>query len=123
MNCHPAQQHDIRRNLRHFDLLRDSDLSHSIVKRGADPTSPHRFNKIREVGFNALGREFRLVLSPKKGLLHPKFKAVEVVDEGGDGEGRPSREQDDSLESARGDRGAPTITTPLARGAKKGERN
>ena len=93
LNCHPAQQHDIRRNLRHFDLLRDSDLSHSIVKRGADPTSPHRFNKIREVGFNALGREFRLVLSPKKGLLHPKFKAVEVVDEGSDGEGRPSREQ------------------------------
>ena len=50
---------DIRRNLRHFDLLRDSDLSHSIVKRGADPTSTHKFNKIREVGFNALGREFR----------------------------------------------------------------
>ena len=50
---------DIRLNLRHFDLIRDSDLSHSIVKRGADPTSPHKFNKIREVGFNALGREFR----------------------------------------------------------------
>ena len=27
------------------------------------------------------------MLSPKKGLLHPKFKAVEVVD-GDDGEGR-----------------------------------
>ena len=53
------QKQDIRLNLRHFDLIRDSDLSHSIVKRGADPTSPHKFNKIREVGFNALGREFR----------------------------------------------------------------
>ncbi len=42
--------------------------------------SPHRFNKIREVGFKALGREFRLVLSPKKGLLHKNFKAVEVDD-------------------------------------------
>ena len=50
---------DIRRNLRHFDVIRDTDLSHNIVKRGADPTSPHKFNKIREVGFNALGREFR----------------------------------------------------------------
>ena len=54
-----GQKQDIRKNLRSFELLRDSDLSHSIVKRGADPTSPHKFNKIREVGFNALGREFR----------------------------------------------------------------
>ena len=53
------QKQDIRKNLRSFELLRDSDLSHSVVKRGADPTSPHKFNKIREVGFNALGREFR----------------------------------------------------------------
>ena len=30
----------------------------------------------------------RLVLSPKKGLLHPKFKAVEVVDVGDDGKAR-----------------------------------
>ena len=80
---------DIRRNLRHFDVIRDTDLSHNIVKRGADPTSPHKFNKIREVGFSALGRQFRLVLSPKKGLLHPKFKAVEV---GADGDGEPTEQ-------------------------------
>ena len=30
--------------------------------------------------FQALGRDFRLILSPKKGLLHPKFRAVEVDD-------------------------------------------
>ena len=28
----------------------------------------------------ALGRDFRLILSPKKGLLHPKFRAVELDD-------------------------------------------
>ena len=28
----------------------------------------------------ALGRDFRLILSPKKGLQHPKFRAVEVDD-------------------------------------------
>jgi disintegrin and metalloproteinase domain-containing protein 17 len=75
---------DIRDNLRYFEVLRDADFSHNIVKRGADPTSSHRFNKIREIGFKALGKDFRLVLSPKKGLLHPKFKAVEVdVDDDG----------------------------------------
>ena len=30
--------------------------------------------------FQALGRDFRLILSPKKGLLHPKFRAVELDD-------------------------------------------
>ena len=44
-------------------------------------SSTHRHNKIREVGFRVLGRDFRLILSPKKGLLHPNFKAVEIVDD------------------------------------------
>lgn len=30
------------------------------------------------ISFQALGRDFRLILSPKKGLLHPKFRAVEI---------------------------------------------
>lgn len=47
--------------------------------------SNHKYNKIREVGFRVLGHDFRLVLSPKRGLLHPKFKAVEIVDEDGPG--------------------------------------
>ncbi len=29
---------DLARNLRHYETLSSSDLSHSIVKRGADPT-------------------------------------------------------------------------------------
>jgi len=80
-------------SLAYYETVDPSSLSHSIVKRGADPTrqassmknhfeamiglfsrSTHRFNKIREVGFTALGREFRLVLSPTNGLLHPNFK-------------------------------------------------
>ena len=65
-------------NLKYYETMRSSDLSHSIVKRGVDPTSTHKHNKIREVGFKVLGKEFRLILSPKKGLLHPKFKAVEI---------------------------------------------
>ncbi len=43
--------------------------------------STHKYNKIREVGFRVLGHDFRLVLSPKRGLLHSKFKAVEIVDD------------------------------------------
>ena len=72
-----GQKQDIRKNLRSFELLRDSDLSHSIVKRGADPTSPHKFNKIREVGFNALGREFR-----DDGLLSQVWQILSKVTAG-----------------------------------------
>ena len=65
---------DLTDRVRHFETLTSSDLSHKIVKRGLDPNGIHKFNKIREVGFKTLGREFRLILSPKKGLLHPNFK-------------------------------------------------
>ena len=65
---------DLTDRVRHFETLTSSDLSHKIVKRGIDPNGIHKFNKIREVGFKTLGREFRLILSPKKGLLHPNFK-------------------------------------------------
>ena len=71
---------DLRKNLHYFEVLHSSQFGHNIVKRGAQP-SDHPFNKIREVNFKALGRDFRLILSPKKGLLHPKFKAVEVDDD------------------------------------------
>merc|ERR1712226_406608 len=72
---------DLTDRVRHFETLSSSDLSHKIVKRGIDPNGVHKFNKIREVGFKTLGREFRLILSPKKGLLHPNFKAVEIDDD------------------------------------------
>jgi len=71
---------NLSKRVRHFETLHSSHLSHTIVKRGLDPEGTHKFNKIREVGFRTLGRDFRLILSPKKGLLHPNFKAVEIDD-------------------------------------------
>jgi disintegrin and metalloproteinase domain-containing protein 17 len=71
---------DLSKNLRYYETLHKSELSHSIVKRGANPSN-HKFNQIREIDFKALGRNFRLILSPKKGLLSPTFKAVELDDE------------------------------------------
>ena len=65
---------NLSKRVRHFETLHSSHLSHTIVKRGLDPDGTHKFNKIREVGFRTLGRDFRLILSPKKGLLHPNFK-------------------------------------------------
>lgn len=56
-------------------------LKHKIVKRGL-LDSHHPFNKINEVEFSTLGRNFRLILSPSKSLLHSNFKA-HVIDENG----------------------------------------
>ncbi|KAB7493873.1 ADAM 17-like protease [Armadillidium nasatum] len=68
-------------NLRYYEKLHSSQFSHHIVKRGLKESN-HRFNKIKEVSFSALGRDFRLILNPRKGLLDPYFKAY-VVDENG----------------------------------------
>ena len=67
---------DLSKRVRYFEKLSSSELSHRIVKRGADPGGTHKHNKIREVGFRTLGRDFRLILSPHKGLLHPNFKVI-----------------------------------------------
>eukprot|EP00096_Caligus_rogercresseyi_P007481 TRINITY_DN2534_c0_g1_i2.p1 TRINITY_DN2534_c0_g1~~TRINITY_DN2534_c0_g1_i2.p1 ORF type:complete len:788 (-),score=146.76 TRINITY_DN2534_c0_g1_i2:232-2595(-) len=78
----PASDNDhFPHNLAYYEFLSVSDLSHSIVKRGLED-SPHPYNKIKEVGFKALGREFRLLLSPKTGLLHKSFKALEENEDG-----------------------------------------
>ena len=70
---------DLSKRVRHFETLSSSHLSHTIVKRGLDPEGTHKFNKIREVGFRTLGRDFRLILSPKRGLLHPNFRVCTYV--------------------------------------------
>ncbi|PSN49544.1 ADAM 17-like protease [Blattella germanica] len=75
----------IHKNLKHFETLHASQFSHNIVKRGVKH-SDHPFNKIREVSFTTLGRDFRLILTPKKGILHSKFKAYTVD---GDGQEKP----------------------------------
>ena len=71
---------DLTKNLRYYETLHRSQLSHSVVKRGAT-LSTHKYNQIKEVEFKALGKDFKLILSPTKGLLSPTFRAVEVDDE------------------------------------------
>ncbi|CAL4094030.1 unnamed protein product, partial [Meganyctiphanes norvegica] len=68
-------------NLKYYETIHSSAFNHQIVKRGLKD-STHRFNKIKEVSFNALGRDFRLILNPRKGLLDPQFKAYAVDGEG-----------------------------------------
>ncbi|KAK7066718.1 Disintegrin and metalloproteinase domain-containing protein 17 [Halocaridina rubra] len=69
--------HPYHPNLRYYEVIEPSAFSHTIVKRGTKESN-HRFNKIKEVEFNALGRDFRLILNPRKGLLHPQFKAYAI---------------------------------------------
>ena len=71
---------DLTKNLRYFETIHKSQLSHHIVKRGVTP-STHKYNQIKEVEFKTLGKDFKLILSPTKGLLSSKFRAVEVDDE------------------------------------------
>ena len=71
---------DLTKNLRHFETIHKSQFGHTIVKRGAT-LSTHKYNQIKEVEFKALGKDFKLILSPTKNLLSPKFRAVEVDDE------------------------------------------
>ncbi|XP_073993289.1 ADAM 17-like protease Tace isoform X2 [Rhodnius prolixus] len=75
----------IYKNLKYFDTLQASDLTHHIVKRGLKESS-HPYNKIKEVNFKILGRDFRLILTPRKGVLHSKFQAYSVD---GDGNEKP----------------------------------
>ena len=42
-------------NLKYYELIRSSAFKHHIVKRGTTESN-HRFNKIKEVQFSALGR-------------------------------------------------------------------
>lgn len=56
-------------------------MKHTIVKRGLKESN-HPFNKIKEVEFKTLGRNFRLILSPKRTVLHSKFKAYAVNADG-----------------------------------------
>ncbi|XP_042889599.1 ADAM 17-like protease [Penaeus japonicus] len=64
-------------NLRYYEVIDSAAFNHHIVKRGTTESN-HRFNKIKEVQFSALGRDFRLILNPRKGLLHSQFKAYAV---------------------------------------------
>ncbi|XP_025837594.1 ADAM 17-like protease isoform X2 [Agrilus planipennis] len=76
-----ATNASIYENLKYFEIMHADELHHHIVKRGAQE-SVHPLNKIKEVRFKTLGRDFRLILSPKKDMLHSKFKAYAVDADG-----------------------------------------
>lgn len=65
------------KNLRHYETLSVSDISHKLVKRGA-AFSYHPYNTIKEVDFKTLGKHFRLILHPHKDVVHENFQAYEV---------------------------------------------
>lgn len=71
----------VHKNLKYFETIHADKLKHKIVKRGLKESS-HPFNKIKEVEFSALGQNFKLVLSPKREVIHSKFKAYSVDADG-----------------------------------------
>lgn len=71
----------IHKNVKYYDILHASDLSHKIIKKGLQESN-HPFNKIKEITFKTLGKHFRLILTPKKGILHSKFQATTVDADG-----------------------------------------
>ncbi|XP_017778197.1 PREDICTED: ADAM 17-like protease isoform X1 [Nicrophorus vespilloides] len=71
----------IHKNLKYYETFHADKLTHKIVKRGLKE-SDHPFNKIKEVNFDALGRNFRVILTPKRGVLHSNFKAYTVDGDG-----------------------------------------
>lgn len=76
------QTGQLHKNLKHYEVLHaDEDLQHSVVKRGTKPSS-HPFNVIKEVTFQTLGRNFRLILHPHKQVLHSNFRAYTVDADG-----------------------------------------
>ncbi|XP_031330294.1 ADAM 17-like protease isoform X1 [Photinus pyralis] len=74
-------QGSIYNNLKYFEIIHADHLSHHVVKRGLQE-SDHPFNTIKEVAFKALGKDFRIILTPKRDVLHSKFKAYSVDGDG-----------------------------------------
>ncbi|CAG0917009.1 unnamed protein product [Notodromas monacha] len=75
---------DLRENLRHFEVLHSSELSHERMKRDTDqrtPTHPAGV-PLKELSFKAMGKEFNLMLSPRRGVLDKDFEAAVMKEDG-----------------------------------------
>lgn len=68
-------------NLKYYEILHSDFLKHTVIKRGATDSS-HPFNRVNEIELNILGHNFRLIVSPRVSVLHPKFTAY-VIDAAG----------------------------------------
>ena len=66
---------DLSLSLKHYEFIHKKDVSHNVVKRGVE-WSENKFNHIREVTLSALGKKFRLILSPQRGLFSGNFKVI-----------------------------------------------
>ena len=51
------------------------------MKRGIKESN-HPYNSIKELSFSALGKDFRLILHPSKGILHHNFQSYSVDGDG-----------------------------------------
>ncbi|XP_056632369.1 ADAM 17-like protease isoform X1 [Diorhabda sublineata] len=71
----------LNKNLKYFETVHADELNHKIVKRGLNEGT-HPFNHIKEVNLRTHGRDFRLILSPKRDILHSNFKAYAVDGDG-----------------------------------------
>ena len=71
----------IHKSLRYFETVHADDLQHKIVKRGLTESN-HPFNRIKEVYFNTLGKDFRLILTPNMQIFHPRFDARTIDSDG-----------------------------------------
>lgn len=73
----PKQSTGLDKSLKYYEVFHASDVSHNIVKRGINLSS-HKYNVIKELKFQALGRDFRLMLTPRKGILSSQFRAYSL---------------------------------------------
>ncbi|KAL9894592.1 ADAM 17-like protease Tace [Glossina fuscipes fuscipes] len=71
----------LHRTLRYYEVIHRDAIEHRIIKRGTKSSS-HPFNVIKEIEFNTLGKNFRLILHPHREVLHSKFKAYAVDGDG-----------------------------------------
>ncbi|CAG9815256.1 unnamed protein product [Phaedon cochleariae] len=79
--CFYQVQGSIYENLKYFEIIHADQLEHKIIKRGLKE-STHPFNHIREVNLKTHGRDLRLIVSPKRDILHSNFKAFAVDGDG-----------------------------------------
>ncbi|XP_050510827.1 ADAM 17-like protease isoform X3 [Diabrotica virgifera virgifera] len=71
----------LHKNIKYYETIHSDQLTHKLVKRGVKE-STHPYNQIKEVNLRTHGRDFRLILSPKRDILHSNFKAYAVDGDG-----------------------------------------
>lgn len=73
--------HGLHRSLKYYETIHSTHFQHRIIKRGIHH-SYNPYNKISEIEFYSHGRHFRLILTPRREVIHSNFKAYEVDADG-----------------------------------------